>query len=77
MVLRTKRPDPGGHVQAQTRISNFMPQDGMKVIVRGRVAIYEPEENTQVILDYMEPWGWGLWLLPLSSLRKNWQPRDL
>ena len=55
----------------QTRYLKFMPQDGMKVIVRGRVAIYEPRGEYQVILDYMEPLGVGALALALEQLKKK------
>lgn len=37
----------------------FIPQDGMKVIVRGKIAVYEPRGEYQIILDYLEPLGVG------------------
>ena len=55
----------------QTRYLKFMPQDGMKVIVRGRVAIYEPRGEYQVILDYMEPLGVGALALAFEQLKKK------
>ena len=55
----------------QTRYLKFMPQDGMKVIVRGRVAIYEPRGEYQVLLDYMEPLGVGALALAFEQLKKK------
>ena len=55
----------------QTRYLKFMPQDGMKVIVRGRVAIYEPRGEYQVILDYMEPLGVGALALAFEQLKQK------
>jgi exodeoxyribonuclease VII large subunit len=55
----------------QTRYLKFVPQDGMKVIVRGRVAIYEPRGEYQVILDYMEPLGVGALALAFEQLKKK------
>lgn len=55
----------------QTRYLKFMPQDGMKVIVRGRVAIYEPRGEYQIILDYMEPLGVGALALAFEQLKKK------
>jgi exodeoxyribonuclease VII large subunit len=55
----------------QTRYLKFMPQDGVKVIVRGRVAIYEPRGEYQVILDYMEPLGVGALALAFEQLKKK------
>jgi len=55
----------------QTRYLKFMAQDGMKVIVRGRVAIYEPRGEYQVLLDYMEPLGVGALALAFEQLKKK------
>jgi exodeoxyribonuclease VII large subunit len=55
----------------QTRYLKFMPQDGMKVIVRGRVAIYEPRGEYQIMLDYMEPLGVGALALAFEQLKKK------
>jgi exodeoxyribonuclease VII large subunit len=55
----------------QTRYLKFMPQDGMKVIVRGRVAIYEPRGEYQVVLDYMEPLGVGALALAFEQLKQK------
>jgi len=61
----------------QTRYLKFMPQDGMKVIVRGRVAIYEPRGEYQVILDYMEPLGVGALALAFEQLKKKLAARGV
>jgi exodeoxyribonuclease VII large subunit len=55
----------------QTRYLKFMPEDGMKVIVQGRVAVYEPRGEYQLILDYMEPLGVGALALAFEQLKKK------
>ncbi|WP_413291958.1 exodeoxyribonuclease VII large subunit [Bdellovibrio sp. HCB185ZH] len=37
----------------------FKPSDGMEVMVRGRVTVYEPRGNYQLMVDMMEPVGAG------------------
>ena len=37
----------------------FAPQDGMKVIVRGRVSVYEASGQYQLYIDDMQPDGVG------------------
>ncbi|UYL10396.1 exodeoxyribonuclease VII large subunit [Bdellovibrio sp. SKB1291214] len=37
----------------------FKPTDGMEVMVRGRVTVYEPRGNYQLMVDMMEPVGAG------------------
>jgi exodeoxyribonuclease VII large subunit len=37
----------------------FKPTDGMEVIVRGRITVYEPRGNYQLMVEMMEPVGAG------------------
>jgi len=55
----------------QARILKFTPEDGMKVVVQGRVAVYEPRGEYQLILDYMEPLGVGALALAFEQLKKK------
>ena len=41
------------------RFLKFRPEDGMKVLVRGKVTVYERRGEYQLICDYMEPMGSG------------------
>ncbi|MBS3733166.1 MAG: exodeoxyribonuclease VII large subunit, partial [Desulfobacterales bacterium] len=56
--------DPEARIQAvmfrgQNRNLKFMPEDGMTVTGFGRVSVYAPRGNYQVILEYLEPSGAG------------------
>jgi len=42
------------------RLLKFKPQDGMQVLVRGSVSLYETRGDYQLIVDYMEESGYGL-----------------
>lgn len=55
----------------QIRYLGFRPEDGMKVIVRGRLSVYEPRGEYQVLLDYMEPLGLGAMALAFEQLKKK------
>jgi exodeoxyribonuclease VII large subunit len=55
----------------QTRYLKFRPEDGMKVIARGRVGVYEPRGEYQIILDYLEPLGVGALALAFEQLKKK------
>lgn len=55
----------------QARILKFIPEDGMKVIVQGRMGIYEPRGEYQIILDYLEPLGVGALALALEQLKRK------
>lgn len=37
----------------------FKPTDGLEVLVRGRISVYEPRGNYQIVCDMMEPVGAG------------------
>jgi len=55
----------------QARYINFVPEDGMKVIARGRISVYEPRGEYQVIIDYIEPLGVGAMALAFEQLKKK------
>ncbi len=42
-----------------TRQLSFKPKDGLEVLVRGRVSVYEPRGSYQVYAESMEPMGAG------------------
>ena len=43
----------------QARSLRFLPEDGLQVICRGRVSLYEKRGDYQLILETMEPKGIG------------------
>lgn len=43
----------------QARYLKFLPEDGMKVIAQGKVGVYAPRGEYQILLDYLEPMGVG------------------
>jgi exodeoxyribonuclease VII large subunit len=43
----------------QRRYLRFDPKDGMLVLARGRISVYEPRGEYQMVLDYIEPKGVG------------------
>ncbi len=49
----------------------FKPQDGMKVIVRGRVSAYEPSGTYQIYIDDMQPEGLGALNLAFEQLKNK------
>ena len=55
----------------QARRLKFMPEDGMKVIVQGRVGVYETRGEYQLVLDYMEPLGVGALALAFEQLKRK------
>src|SRR6185369_8800494 len=55
----------------QNRMIRFIPEDGLHVIARGRLSIYDARGEYQLIVEYMEPVGAGALQLALDQLKKR------
>jgi exodeoxyribonuclease VII large subunit len=53
----------------QRRYLRFDPKDGMLVIARGRISLYEPRGEYQLVIDYMEPKGVGALQMAFEQLK--------
>lgn len=49
----------------------FRPEDGLKVLARGRVSLYEPRGTLQLYVDFLEPVGLGSVQLALEQLKQK------
>jgi len=56
----------GHHRQAR-----FPLEDGMRIIGLGRIGVYEPRGNYQIILEYLEPAGLGALQLAFEKLKSR------
>jgi exodeoxyribonuclease VII large subunit len=55
----------------------FKPEDGMEVIVRGKITVYEPRGNYQVMCETMEPVGAGALQKAFEQLKRKLQDEGL
>lgn len=55
----------------QNRTIRFIPEDGLHVIARGRLSIYDARGEYQLIVEHMEPVGAGALQLALEQLKKR------
>ncbi len=55
----------------------FRPQDGMKVLIRGRVSVYEPSGQYQLYAEDMQPEGVGALSLAYEQLKARLEAEGL
>ncbi len=61
----------------QARTLRFTPEEGLQVICRGRVGVYERRGEYQLILDAMEPKGIGALQLAFLQLKERLEKEGL
>ncbi len=87
------RPAPSGHVyftlkdagaqlpvvlfRRQAMLLRFRPEDGLHVLVRGRVSVYEQRGQMQLVAETMEPVGAGSLQLAFEQLRERLKAEGL
>ena len=57
--------------RGQNRNLTFVPKDGLKVIAKGRITIYPPRGEYQLIIEYIEPVGIGALALAFEQLKRK------
>ena len=55
----------------------FKPEDGQHVVARGRVSVYEPKGEYQIVCEHMEPHGVGALQLAFDQLRRRLEEEGL
>ena len=81
------RPAPSGHIyftlkdgdaqlpivlfRRQAQLLRFRPTDGLAVLVRGRISVYESRGQLQLIAETMEPRGSGALQLAFEQLKQR------
>lgn len=87
------RPAPSGHVyftlkdpdaqlpvvlfRRQAQLLRFRPEDGLHVLVRGRVSVYDQRGQLQLVAETMEPVGAGSLQLAFEQLKERLKAEGL
>ncbi|WP_158751149.1 exodeoxyribonuclease VII large subunit [Acidobacterium sp. S8] len=87
------RPAPSGHVyftlkdgdaqlpvvlfRRQASLLRFRPEDGLHVLVRGKVSVYEQRGQMQIVAEFMEPVGAGSLQVAFEQLKVRLQREGL
>jgi exodeoxyribonuclease VII large subunit len=53
------------------RYLRFKPQDGLRVVARGRVSVYDPKGEYQIVCEHLEPEGLGALQLAFEQLKER------
>ena len=74
--------DQGSQMRAiifkqQARSLRFTPEDGLHIVCRGRISLYEPRGEYQLILQYMEPKGVGALQIAFEQLKNRLEAEGL
>src|SRR4051794_2736895 len=74
--------DSGAQIKAvmfrsAVRYLKFKPEDGLRVIARGRIGVYDPKGEYQIVCEHLEPHGLGALQLAFEQLKKKLQAEGL
>jgi len=91
--ISNMRPSPSGHLyftlkdgaaqlpivlfRRQSSLLKFRPQDGMEILLRGRISVYEQRGQLQIIAEWMEPLGVGSLQIAFEQLREKLREQGL
>src|ERR1051326_4786009 len=57
--------------RSQARYLKFRPEDGLSVIARGQLTVYEARGEYQLIVEFLEPAGFGALQLAFEQLKSK------
>src|SRR5947209_14690868 len=63
--------------RSQARLLRFRPEDGMQVILRGRVTVFEGRGELQLSAEYLEPKGAGALQVAFEQLKAKLEAEGL
>ena len=59
------------------RYLRFDPADGQRIVARGRISVYEPKGEYQLVAEHLEPFGLGARQLAFDQLRRRLENEGL
>lgn len=87
------RPAPSGHIyftlkdgdaqlpsvlfRRQASLLRFRPEDGLHVLVRGKISVYEQRGQMQIVAEFMEPVGAGSLQIAFEQLKAKLRQEGL
>jgi exodeoxyribonuclease VII large subunit len=57
--------------RSSLRYLKFKPQDGLRVVARGKISVYDPKGEYQIICEHLEPEGLGARQLAFDQLKQR------
>src|SRR5204862_2581602 len=63
--------------RSSLRYLRFKPGDGLRVIARGKISVYEPKGEYQLVCEHLEPHGLGALQLAFDQLKARLQQEGL
>lgn len=63
--------------RSSAKLLRFRPEDGMRVVARGRVTVYEERGELQISAEYLEPKGAGALQIAFEQLKARLQAEGL
>ncbi len=63
--------------RTKARVLKFQPEDGQRVVVRGRLSVYEVKGEYQLVCETMEPQGLGALQAAFEQLKRRLQAEGL
>jgi exodeoxyribonuclease VII large subunit len=63
--------------RSQARLLRFRPENGMQIVLRGRVTVYEDRGELQISAEYLEPKGAGALQIAFEQLKARLEAEGL
>jgi exodeoxyribonuclease VII large subunit len=61
--------------RSSLRYLKFKPADGLRVVARGKISVYEPKGEYQIVCEHLEPQGFGALQLAFDQLKSSSTPK--